>query len=141
MDIRELKVGDPVTRIYGGRFSTASGVEFGAVVKVTKTRVTAKFGDRDRVYSMRNRPWGETSAGGWISHSTDYIDTPAAGQRVADALRARNARIALICRANLEDIDTRLRRILLNSSIAEGDWLLELAALMRSAASVLEGKE
>ena len=140
MNLRELKRGDPVARIYGGRFSTANGVQFGAVVKVTKTSVTAKFGDTDRVYSMRNRPWGEVSTGGGISHSTDYLCTVEEGRRVAENIQTQIARIARIDRANLGDINTRLRRIVLNKSTAEDGWILELAALMRVAADKLEGK-
>lgn len=141
MDIRELKVGDPVARIYGGRWSSVRGVEFGAVVKVTKTRVTAKFGDGERVYSMRNRPWGEASAGGWISHSTDHLATIEVGRSVSAVMKQQNSIKQRIELAGLGDLWPDVKSVFINREAVEDTRLQDLAQKLRVAADILEGKE
>ena len=132
MDIQTLKVGDQVARIHGWR-GVPSGVDFGTVTKVTKTRVTAQFGDKERAYSMRNRPCGDAKTAGWMNANTDYLDTIEAGQAVAAALNARHASGERIRRAQAE-----VAIALLADPSADG--VKDMAERLRLAANILEGK-
>ena len=133
MDIQTLKVGDQVARIHGWR-GVPTGVDFGTVTKVTKTRVTAKFGDKERAYSMRNRPCEGAKTAGWINGNTDYLDTIEDGQAVDAALNARHAIGERIRRAQAE-VATALQ------ADPSEDGVKDMAARLLRAANILECKE
>ena len=133
VDFATLAVGDDVAWVRGdGPGRPWAAVRFGTVRRVLKTRVVVRFGSEDVAWSSAYKRYGAPKRSCWGQN--EQLVTADEGLRVADTISEMDAVVSKVTKAALYTLAERGRQC------RTGEDARDLAAALRAAADVLEGR-